>query len=308
MIPLTNPAEKENEMILSYSKSTIDFSKMEFIPECSREFPAVCYQYNLCDRIEPWHWHDQYEAALIEDGTAVLCIEGEEYYLNSGDGYFINSGALHSLSNIDGKSCCVRCVVYKKELVGGFADSVYWKKYIAPLSEARTFSGCVLKTDTDWQRQICDCIKNLFEICEKENDMYELYARELVSKITAVAAKNISEMSIPVKVQKNYVSEIKAMLLFIWQNYGKQITLSDIAAAGAVSKNECMLCFNKAVGISPIQYLKNYRLEKAQELILLTDKKISEIAELCGFQDKSYFTKSFREKFGSAPLSARKNK
>ena len=78
-----------------------------------------------------------------------------------------------------------------------------------------------------------------------------------------------------------------------------------------------MLCFNKTVGTSPIQYLKNYRLEKAEELLRVTNKKVEAAqdvrfdafqTELCGFQDKSYFTKSFREKFGKAPLEVRKNK
>ena len=78
-------------MILSGSSSTIDFSKMEFIPECDREFPVTCYEYDLCERIEPWHWHDQFEAALVEGGEAFLCIEGCEYSLRSGEGYFINS-------------------------------------------------------------------------------------------------------------------------------------------------------------------------------------------------------------------------
>ena len=95
-------------MILSGSSSTIDFSKMEFIPECDREFPVTCYEYDLCERIEPWHWHDQFEAALVEGGEAFLCIEGCEYSLRPGEGYFINSGALHSISNISGKSCRVR--------------------------------------------------------------------------------------------------------------------------------------------------------------------------------------------------------
>lgn len=296
-------------MILSGSSSTIDFSKMEFIPECSREFPVTCYEYDLCERIEPWHWHDQFEAALIEGGEALLCIEGSEYSLRSGEGYFINSGALHSLSNISGKSCRVRCVVFTKEFVGGFSDSIFWRKYLLPLEERCNFSGCVLSTKAEWQLKICRCIEKIFSLCKNETDMYEIESRELVTKIIAIASENTAQRP-PAKEKagNNYISKVKTMLLYIWQNYQRQITLFDIARAGAISKNECMLCFNKTVGTSPIQYLKSYRLEKAEELLLLTDKKVGEISELCGFQDKSYFTKVFREKFGKVPLEVRKGR
>lgn len=296
-------------MILSGSSSTIDFSRMEFIPECNREFPVACYKYDLFDRIEPWHWHDQFEIALIEGGNAVLNIEGTEYTVSSGEGYFVNSGALHSLANINGKKCGVRCVVFTKEFVGGFPDSVFFRKYLAPLSEPGRFSGCILKNDCGWQFGICGCIAKIFSLCESEEEMYELKTRELLTEAIALAANNIpAQKAKSSAFEQNYIAKTKTMLLFIWRNYGGPVTLSDIAKAGAVSKNECMLCFGKTVGISPIQYLKNYRLEKAEEMLRLTDKKVAEISELCGFQDKSYFTKAFREKFGETPFSIKKRK
>lgn len=295
-------------MILSGSSSTIDFSRMEFIPECDREFPIACYEYDLCERAEPWHWHDQFEIALIDGGDAVLSIEGTEYTVEPGEGYFVNSGALHSLFGKGGKSSRVRCVVFSKELVGGFSESVFWQKYLLPLTEQEDFFGCVLAKDSGWQEKICACVNEIFSACKSEADMYEIKVRELATEIIALAADSIKNRAAGGSgSEHSYISKTKAMLLFIWQNYSRPITLSDIAKAGAVSKNECMLCFGKTVGISPIQYLKNYRLEKAEEMIRFTDKKISEISELCGFQDKSYFTKAFREKFGKTPLCIRKN-
>lgn len=49
------------------------------------------------------------------------------------------------------------------------------------------------------------------------------------------------------------------------------------------------------LGITPIQYVKQYRIEKAAELLLSTSMKIGEIGADCGFSDTSYFTKTFRE-------------
>ena len=73
-------------VILSDRTSTIDFSKMEFIPECSADFPTACYAYNLLSRTEPWHWHDQFEIAFLLSGQAKLLLEGREYLLSAGSG------------------------------------------------------------------------------------------------------------------------------------------------------------------------------------------------------------------------------
>ena len=114
-------------MILSDSKSTIDFSKMEFIPECSADFPTACYAYNLLSRTEPWHWHDQFEIAFLLSGQAKLLLEGREYLLSAGSGYMINSGALHALTNEPDISCQVCCIVFSKELPGGNHDSLFYR-------------------------------------------------------------------------------------------------------------------------------------------------------------------------------------
>lgn len=295
-------------MLFSTSDSVIDFSKLEHIPEYDKSFPAACYRCDLYVRDDPWHWHDIFEGAVIESGEAVFYIENKKYILKPGDAYFIKPGILHSISNHNGKHCVVKTIVYGKEIVGETPDSVFWKKYIVPLEERRDFHGFILKKNSPLQRDIIFSLCKIFDLFEFEPDDFEIEARYLLSKISAIAIKNLpSENKFSEKASQNSISKIKVMLLYIWQNYQKPITLSDIASAGATGKNDCLLCFSETVGTSPIQYLKNYRLEKAAELLSSTKLKVSEIAELCGFSDKSYFSKSFYQKFGKKPLEYRGN-
>ena len=55
------------------------------------------------------------------------------------------------------------------------------------------------------------------------------------------------------------------------------------------------------IGCSPLQYVKQLRLQKAPELLLSTNLKISEIGMQCGFQEMSYFAKEFRAMKGCTP-------
>ena len=64
---------------------------------------------------------------------------------------------------------------------------------------------------------------------------------------------------------------------------------------GCLLYTSCLRSFRQLLGITPIQYVKQYRIEKAAELLLSTSMKIGEIGDECGFSDTSYFTKTFRE-------------
>ena len=55
------------------------------------------------------------------------------------------------------------------------------------------------------------------------------------------------------------------------------------------------------VGTTPIQYVKQLRIQKAAELLASTDQRIADIGAACGFQEMSYFAKTFRELKGRTP-------
>ena len=63
--------------------------------------------------------------------------------------------------------------------------------------------------------------------------------------------------------------------------------------------------FLAAMGCSPQQYTLNCRMQKAQRLLLLTDRKITDIALAVGYQDASGFNRCFREHFGVSPRQLR---
>lgn len=65
--------------------------------------------------------------------------------------------------------------------------------------------------------------------------------------------------------------------------------------------------FARHFNATPAHYLKNKRLEKAAELLRLTDERITDIAYDCGFGDITHFSKSFYEKYGASPSNYRLN-
>ena len=75
----------------------------------------------------------------------------------------------------------------------------------------------------------------------------------------------------------------------IRENYAKNITLKSLSEKYYVNSAYLGQLFRKKNGQSFKDYLNNYRMERAADLLLHTDKKIVEIAEEVGYHDLDYF-------------------
>ena len=86
-------------------------------------------------------------------------------------------------------------------------------------------------------------------------------------------------------------SAIRSTIAYIEENYTRQISLSELAGRIFFSKDYLNKVFHSEVGMTVGAYIQKMRLERAANLLLKTDKTISEIAEISGFGDvKSFYT------------------
>ena len=99
----------------------------------------------------------------------------------------------------------------------------------------------------------------------------------------------------------------RQMVAYIATHYSEQISLEELSASAAISKSTCERLFKTYIGLTPLQYLTNYRLEASRYLLESTDKSITEIANLCGFNHTSYYGRLFLQTYGTTPSDYRKN-
>ncbi|GAA5102575.1 hypothetical protein GCM10023210_43690 [Chryseobacterium ginsengisoli] len=85
------------------------------------------------------------------------------------------------------------------------------------------------------------------------------------------------------------------------------ITTEELASQSNLSLSSFKREFAKLYNDTPANYIKNKKLEKAAELLLVSDERITEIAFDCGFNDLANFTKSFTNKYHTSPTNYRLN-
>ena len=98
---------------------------------------------------------------------------------------------------------------------------------------------------------------------------------------------------------------MQVLLDYIHTHYKDKITIENLAKTASISKTEVLRCFKSIIGLSPINYLNSYRLQKAAQLLINTENNIQEIATECGFDDNSYFSKLFKKNYHVTPNSFR---
>ncbi len=88
--------------------------------------------------------------------------------------------------------------------------------------------------------------------------------------------------------------------------YDSDLSVDDLAAAMNLSRVQLYRKVKAITGSSPVELLRTARLNRAYQLLLTTDKSVSEVAYAVGFTAPSYFTKCFKEEYGMVPGDVRK--
>lgn len=84
-----------------------------------------------------------------------------------------------------------------------------------------------------------------------------------------------------------------------------ELNVDQLAAKMGLGRSQFYRKIKALTNYSPVELLRNLRLKKSRELLLTTDKSISEIAYEVGFSAPAYFTRCYREAFGETPTDRR---
>ena len=278
----------------------------ELVQHGDYEFPCAVYfsDVDIYTASEiAWHWHKEIEIVVLYEGNVSLETAKESIILKKGDGVFINSEELHYFKKIGDEKCVLISYVFDKSLVIGDKGSIIERKYIEPLVQNKTLS--LFKISEKLSRKL----EEVFFEYEDKKFGVEINIRNILSSVLLEIIIENREKLIEKKTYKNLDSQrIKGMLDFIQKNYSNELTLKEIGESVFIGERETLRCFARTIGISPIEYLKKYRVTAAANLLTTTDLPVTEICIQCGFNSPSYFSKSFQKIFNVTPREYRKNK
>ena len=88
----------------------------------------------------------------------------------------------------------------------------------------------------------------------------------------------------------------------------RPVTLAEMAQSAGITERTCDPCAKRQIGITSFEYLTEYRVKMAAELPIGMDDPVTDICFAKGFNDTSYFSKTFKKLTGYTPGGFRKEK
>ena len=269
-------------------------------------FPCAWYCSGPNQGDVPWHWHEEIELVYLSKGTLQCAVGNRRFPLRKGEALFINTGIPHAFFEESGIPYEESDIVFHPRLIYGDVGSIFYEKYMLPLMRCPSMAGFAFRKDLDWQREAALSIKEAVTVCRTKPELYEFTVREALTNVfTLLLRHNSGELQQTEARSSSLMERVKRMLDYFHSHYQESISVEQLAKQANICKRECQRDFKKVLGLTPTQYFEQYRLAMSLRLLTESSCSIIEIADQCGFQSPSYFTKLFREKYGVTPTAFR---
>ena len=293
----------ENKIEKGYSDAAFHVNETGY--HGTSEFPVAVYLDDVSHEYVNWHWHEEFEIGFVTEGSVILGCGNRKYQMEFGDIFFVNSNVLHSMhKNNTSKQAVFKSIAFHSSIISESMNSVFYIKYLLPILSNSNFREYIITKDSNFYQSMLDILSKVWNLVCSQSSDFEIKVRNELSTLFCILnqfQKNIKETFSP--KMPNYLPEkrVQVLLDYIHTHYKDKITIEELAKTASISKTEVLRCFKAIMGLSPISYLNSYRLQSAAHMLINTEKNIQEIAEDCGFDDNSYFSKLFKKKYHVTP-------
>ncbi len=270
----------------------------------SVDFPIELYH---IDHMHPryemvHHWHKNIEIIRVLEGKLNVTLDYSSFIATKGDIVFVNPETVHGASPVD--DCVYECVVYDPELVPSLPYNT------EDFNEALLNGSIHLNEKiSENEKELSNCVDTLFNTLCDENDGTRFIIIGMLCNIYGIILKNKlykknDNMSVGTRKP---IANYKKVIKYIRNSYSENLSLEDMARCAGMSKKYFCTFFKQFTHQTPFEYLISYRIERAVQFLLTTEKSITDIAYSCGFNDLSYFIKTFKNLKGMSPGQMRRD-
>lgn len=235
------------------------------------------------------NWHEDIEIQLCTEGKGWVLLNGEKYEFCENDIAIVNSNVIHYTST--DSHITYTCLIVSASFCRQMGID-YEKLEFNPLIKSEKTASLIKKLNTEYLARISPCrTARLNEI--------------LLGILIELTENHSKKKSLSLTDRKTFET-VKATIKYIRENYNRKLFLDEISKQVLTDKYTLCREFKKLAGQTVVEYTNNYRCQKAADYI--TDGyTVAEAAGMCGFENLSFFTKTFKKYMGALP-SEYKNK
>ncbi|MBE7021633.1 MAG: AraC family transcriptional regulator [Ruminococcaceae bacterium] len=253
-----------------------------------QDFPVI-FHYNKEEK-GPFgsicaHWHENLELLYVVSGRIQVMTDGVSIFAAAGQVAVVNSSHVHVISSEE--QAAYYCLIIDHGFLSSFGFDI----------EKTIFER---RVDSEEVRQLFRNI--IYEIDTKEWH-YEAQVRADVVSLLVCLTRNHIDYGSPLEDSSagHKLAVVKTVLQYLQRHYKETLTLAQIAEAAGFNKYYLSHLFKETMGCSMVQYLNQLRCNQAKNLLMSERYTVSEVAEMCGFENLSYFSRTYKKYMSVTP-------
>jgi AraC-like DNA-binding protein len=234
------------------------------------------------------HWHEEIEILYFISGNAKLIVGYDSIEAGQGDTIVINSNTLHSTTVLS-ESYQYLCIMINKSFC--IQNQIQLDNYVYPISVSDAELGVKISS-----------------IARENKERGEFYKPLIRAEIIDLVVFLTRKYGTPrhTNIMNNGETDLKLELVkraiaYIRENFQNQFTIDELCSAVAVSKYYLCHLFKSITNKTIVEYVNIIRCEHAKEMLNSGKFNVTQSAEESGFQDISYFSRTYKRYIGVFP-------
>ena len=256
-----------------------------------------------------WHRNEGIEITFLGSGRVTYSTSYDKHLLKSGDITGLGPWQLHKVgdpwvtaSHLFWLILDVR--VNKKNSSWVWPDWILLSASELKVLQTSLQAGKVCKSNK-MMRKLFEQMNEILQMNDihKKSSHLKIYINELLLALH----DNFLECGFENTTSSPMESSVQKLIDTLPKQLGTCWTLEMMADECQLGRTRFAHYFKSLTNSTPLDYLKNLRLDRVAELLLETNKESQELAGLCGFGSTNYMNKQFKIKYGCSPSQWRLN-
>lgn len=253
----------------------------------------------------PVHWHEEMEFIVVKKGRGLVTLDRESRLLEAGQAVIVLPGQLHGIRQYQQERMEYENIIFRLEMLLPKEGDVCGPKFLEPYRDGKLLYPAWIDGSALYHEEMLECIRKMDELSEQRPRGYPLAVKGWLFQFFFLMFSRV-EPTLAEEGREKSLDKMKRILRRIEVDYGKPLSIEEMAEFSGFSESHFMKFFKNHMGVPFVSYLNDYRLTLAARALTEGQEDVLTVAMDVGFSNVSYFNRLFKKKFQMTPLEYRK--
>lgn len=253
----------------------------------------------------PVHWHEEMELIVVKKGRGLVTLDRESRLLEAGQAVIVLPGQLHGIRQYQQERMEYENIIFRLEMLLPKEGDVCGPKFLEPYRDGKLLYPAWIDGSALYHEEMLECIRKMDELSEQRPRGYPLAVKGWLFQFFFLMFSRV-EPTLAEEGREKSLDKMKRILRRIEVDYGKPLSIKEMAEFSGFSESHFMKFFKNHMGVPFVNYLNDYRLTLAARALAEGQEDVLTVAMDVGFSNVSYFNRLFKKKFRMTPLEYRK--